>query len=377
MRDVAAAGGGIYQMIQQDNSDLNALDLVFDQRMSSSDAGEGSSQVDQWYEAGPWLLLILLPIAALSFRRGYLLIIVLCIVPTSKSYALEWQDLWMTADQQGYQAYQNGDSNSAAESFQNREWKAAAHYQAKQYQQALETLEGVNSSRGIYNKGNTLAQLERYQEAIAAYDQALQLEPENADARTNKAVVEKLLQQKQQEQKQEQSDQNEQDSDSEQTEDSQKDDSGQNNNNKSDNDQQSQQSDQNDPSQSQNSTDSESQPQPGASESEGNQEDDTDKAEKTDEPADAADESEVQEAFDEAKQAEAKQAEKDQQEASEEKAVSTAMPEVSDQPLDEASQANEQWLRRIPDNAGGLLKRKFQYQYRQRGQRSTDDAEAW
>ena len=32
----------------------------------------------------------------------------------------------------------------------------------------------------------------------------------------------------------------------------------------------------------------------------------------------------------------------------------------------EEQQADEQWLRRIPDDPGGLLRRKFQYQYQQR-----------
>ena len=37
------------------------------------------------------------------------------------------------------------------------------------------------------------------------------------------------------------------------------------------------------------------------------------------------------------------------------------------QPLDrEERMAAEQWLRRIPDDPGGLLRRKFLYQYRQR-----------
>ncbi|WP_291318189.1 hypothetical protein [Desulfuromonas sp.] len=30
------------------------------------------------------------------------------------------------------------------------------------------------------------------------------------------------------------------------------------------------------------------------------------------------------------------------------------------------SQSAEQWLRRIPDDPGGLWRRKFQYQYRRR-----------
>ena len=32
-----------------------------------------------------------------------------------------------------------------------------------------------------------------------------------------------------------------------------------------------------------------------------------------------------------------------------------------------SDQAAEQWLRKIPDDPGGLLRRKFLYQYRQRG----------
>lgn len=40
--------------------------------------------------------------------------------------------------------------------------------------------------------------------------------------------------------------------------------------------------------------------------------------------------------------------------------------------------AAEQWLRRIPDDPGGLLRRKFQYQYQQR-RRGPDErnAQGW
>jgi Ca-activated chloride channel family protein len=33
----------------------------------------------------------------------------------------------------------------------------------------------------------------------------------------------------------------------------------------------------------------------------------------------------------------------------------------------ERQQAMEQWLRRIPDDPGGLLRRKFRYQYQRQG----------
>ena len=44
---------------------------------------------------------------------------------------------------------------------------------------------------------------------------------------------------------------------------------------------------------------------------------------------------------------------------------------------DETQQATEQWLRRIPDDPGGLLRRKFLYQHRQRGREAEPGAERW
>ena len=48
-------------------------------------------------------------------------------------------------------------------------------------------------------------------------------------------------------------------------------------------------------------------------------------------------------------------------------------------PLDtEEQQAAEQWLRRIPDDPGGLLRRKFLYQYRQQADGAVRaDQQAW
>ena len=41
--------------------------------------------------------------------------------------------------------------------------------------------------------------------------------------------------------------------------------------------------------------------------------------------------------------------------------------------LDEGQQASEQWLRRIPDDPAGLLRRKFKYQYQQQGQQQIEE----
>ena len=42
----------------------------------------------------------------------------------------------------------------------------------------------------------------------------------------------------------------------------------------------------------------------------------------------------------------------------------------------EAEQAMEQWLRRIPDDPGGLLRRKFRHQY-QRSGKDQDGNSVW
>ncbi|MGD2056221.1 MAG: hypothetical protein PVJ15_05390, partial [Gammaproteobacteria bacterium] len=53
--------------------------------------------------------------------------------------------------------------------------------------------------------------------------------------------------------------------------------------------------------------------------------------------------------------------------------------DISAEPLSsEEQQAAEHWLRRIPDDPGGLLRRKFLYQYSQRATRSAPNEQpAW
>ena len=51
---------------------------------------------------------------------------------------------------------------------------------------------------------------------------------------------------------------------------------------------------------------------------------------------------------------------------------------MSQSQQDESAQATEQWLRRIPDDPGGLLRRKFYYQYQQRPRDElNEDEEFW
>ena len=348
LRQLAEEGGGMYQKLATDNTDLSALLGFFGRQAQPGETGTAGSGVtiEQWEERGPWLLLPLLPIAALAFRRGLLAVVFLLALPLPRpAQALEWQDLWQTRDQRASQAFQAGEPAKAAETFDNPAWKAAAQYKAGQYEEAAKTLQGQASADAQYNLGNALAKQGQYPQAVAAYNQTLKLDPNNEDARANKELVEKAMkeQQKQQDQQpsgKDQDKQNQQDQGKEE----QKDKNGQKDG----------QQDQPPSDPSQGKEGEKPQEQSGQQDSK----DQADKNGQTQQQQDQMNEQRRQEEKQSAEAAKRRQADKPDAET---KAQAEALERQN-----EDQQANEQWLRRIPDDPGGLLRRKFQYQYRQR-----------
>ncbi|MCC5862938.1 MAG: tetratricopeptide repeat protein [Gammaproteobacteria bacterium] len=74
-----------------------------------------------------------------------------------------------------------------------REWQAVAAYRDGRWPEAAALLEGLDSERAQYNRGNALARLGDYPGALAAWDQVLARNPEHADAAYNHALVSALL----------------------------------------------------------------------------------------------------------------------------------------------------------------------------------------
>jgi Ca-activated chloride channel homolog len=339
---LAQQGHGIYQSISTDDSDILAFLSALEQPVQQQGKENKNLLLDQWEDQGPWLLLLVLPLAALSFRKGLLTIALLLLLPLPKnSYAMEWKDLWQNKDQQAEQAYKNNQFEQAASLFENSNWKAAANYKAGAYDKALENLAPKPDEKNanvLYNQGNALAKSGQLEQALKAYEKAIALNPADSDAKYNKELVEKALEKQKQ-------DKNKQDQ--------QKKDDKQDSSDKSDKDDQQKKDDESSDKSEQQKA---SEQKPEQSEEKKSQQQQADEQGKPDnkEPE---------------KQPEA---DKTEQSAEPKKAEDKQQPKPASEvvePSDEQKQANEQWLKRIPDDPAGLLKRKFKYQYgQQRGQ---------
>lgn len=311
LQSLANRVGGRYHDIQLSDSDLayllTDLNLLDDPQLSDVE-----EEFDIWYETGPWLLLLVAPMVALTFRRGWLFAWVLAagvlsLVPAPDAQAAEWSALWQTPDQRGAEAYANENHAVAAGLFESPGWQGAANYRAENYDAAIAAYSALNTPDGHYNRGNALALSGNYAEAIAAYDLTLATDPEHEDAIFNKEIVEQLLQQQQSEQGESQEGNNE-----------------------------SEQSDQNSDQQS---------------------EQDQENSEQQDQESQEGDENQQQDQ----QQNEAPE----DQENSESNSEQNTPSQNSNEEFEE-QQSLEQWLRRIEDDPGELLERKFRYQYRQR-----------
>lgn len=351
LRGLARSGGGRFVSMQADDSDIRYLmEQTLIDRDGSESADDDTQGGDQWREMGPYLLLLLLPIAAYSFRRGVLLSVgLLLILPgyAPQAHANWWDDLWQTPDQQGQQAYQQEAFGDAAQAFEDPLWKGAAHYKNGEYEAALDAFRQADGHQALYNQGNALAQLGEFDDAIAAYDRVLSENPDHEDAKANKALLEQLKQEQEQQQEQQGQNQQQDDSESQQQDQSSQDSEGQQGESQEDEQQQGEQSSE----QSQQPQDSDNQQQ-GAEQS-------------------------PEEAEQEAEQQQADQAEDDaEQEANADTQPQPA--ELTDEQKEEM-QRMQNLLRRVPDDPAFLLKRKMQLesQRRQRDRTPTQRQRNW
>lgn len=333
LRRLAIMGGGRYSQLSADDRDLDFL-LSGEIAGIGAAAGDGALATDRWREEGPWLLLLLLPLAALAFRRGWMLVAIIFLLPLPQpAVAASWSDLWLNKDQQAREQLAKGNATIAAELFENSDWQAVARYRAGDYAGSAVKFAAGADSRNIYNLGNAMALQGELDAAIDAYEQVLEIDPDNDDAQYNLEVVKNL---KDQQDQQNQGDDNQ---------------SGKSAENAGGEGEQSDADNQAD--------------QQG---SEGQSQSDSQESEATGRGDEETSEEDMQALRDELQRAADEAARGEQQDSAAELAGRRQQQEQQ--------QAMEQWLRRVPDDPGGLLRRKFRRQY-QRSGKDQDGNSIW
>lgn len=144
--------------------------------------------------------------------KKLVIILYLTLISTYADAALNWQGLWHTPDQQAQALLKQGKAQEAANTFLNPRHKAYAQLQAGEYAQAEKGFSQFKDTDAYYNRGNAYAHMNQLPQALQAYEQALKLDPHNKDAVHNRDLVKQALkkQQKSDQQKQNQQDQNQQ-----------------------------------------------------------------------------------------------------------------------------------------------------------------------
>ena len=185
---------GRYRHARLDDADLRALGLLDGPRNLRNDGQ--TLRLDSWADQGYWLLLPLLLLAACAGRRGWLLCLPLLFLLPQPSHAFDFEDLWLRPDQQGLHLLKKKRPAEAAQHFQDRQWQGVALYEAGDYSGAAQRFAEGNDAHAHYNRGNALAKGGELEAALDAYEQALERQPDLRPAQTNKALVESLIKQK-------------------------------------------------------------------------------------------------------------------------------------------------------------------------------------
>ena len=349
LEKIARAGHGHFALATADDSDLHEV-------MPASEPLPGFSgeltpsgvRTDVWRDMGAVLLSIPLLLAPFAFRKGWASALLLVAVAgaavtvPADARAAGWDDMWSRPDQQGAEAFAAGRPADAAKLFEDPAWRAAALYRAQDYAGAAEMLNGQEGTEARYNLGNALARAGQLEQALAAYDEALAAQPDHEDARFNRDLVAKLLEQQKQEQQQDQNQQQQEQDPQQQQQDGQ------------------QQREQSQPQDSQSQKDQKDQQDQHGQSGQPEQAPQSD-AEKQQQAQQQAEEQKAEQEQKQPEQAEAQQSEKGEPKGSQQ-----AAPAPPEGPQSERELALEQWLNRIPDDPGGLLREKLRRQYAER-----------
>lgn len=153
-------------------------------------------------DIGYWFLIGAI-VASLGFFRNYFFALVFAVMLGSFSFmpsnnAMAAEDTQQIEDvkypnEYGYQLYQEGKYDESLKYFTDHRWRGNAFYKLNRFDKALQEYQTLgNDADAKYNIGNCFVHLQTpnaLKDALVAYDQALELDPNHADASQNKTII--------------------------------------------------------------------------------------------------------------------------------------------------------------------------------------------
>jgi Ca-activated chloride channel family protein len=120
---------------------------------------------------------------------------------TVAAQGMSWPDVWLRPDQQAQRILESGNAAAAAALFQDPRRRAYAELESKRYDDAAKRLEPFKDAPSQYNRGNALARAGQLPAALAAYDAALRAADADSvvarDAKHNRDLVARQLEKQQ------------------------------------------------------------------------------------------------------------------------------------------------------------------------------------
>jgi len=193
IKQLASAMDAPLGSLTLNNDDLDWIELHAQHHFQS--ASDEQREL-HWKDAGYWLCWPLLLLAFLSVRKGWsvnwmaglLLALGLGMQP-APAQANALTDAFFTPDQQGRWAFEHEHFPQAAAHFVDPYWKGIAAYNAADFDLALASFARLETPQAYFYLGNIYVRRFKFDEAIAAYEQALKLQPQFPEATANLALA--------------------------------------------------------------------------------------------------------------------------------------------------------------------------------------------
>ena len=199
---VADKGNGLYLNYQQSLAPL--IQKIND--ITAKEIKQSKNMQTVWEDMGWYLLWLPALLFLFSFRRGAFVIIWGCFFNIYTAEA-SW---FLNDNQEALHDFEKQNYAEAAEKFTDTQWKGAAAYKNGDYEAAYENFLQKADATALYNQGNALAKGGKIAEAIKKYEEALQKQPDFADAKFNLEYLKKQQQQKNQQNQQQKQEKNKQ-----------------------------------------------------------------------------------------------------------------------------------------------------------------------